>query len=264
MLPPQVLAFMAEKYGTKKVQVQEYPIISSIFFEAVVAAGPPVTYTIAAGVPRTAFSYGINGDMAPAGRAGVAATQADTTIQNAGQTRDQGDVFIYGLSCWLLEGSDPELAGDVMRETDVQIATNAEVIWPAGRMPHYPQPGGLYGAAKSDILIPDLSGTGGFDGGAGVLESFMTNGNPSAGSFRRFENPIFWTGLAGGTDNNLQIICTPRRAIVKTAALARAAGVAGATFDGGPAVYTPPTAAFARFQWCLHAASVKRRGVNAG
>lgn len=255
---------MQKKYGDKEVQVQEYPIVSSIFFEATVAAGPPVTYTIAQGSVRTGFSYGINGLMDPAGRAGVQATQADTTIQNAGQTRDQSDVFIYGLSCWILAGSDPELVGPIIRETDLQIATNADVIWPAGRLEHYPQPGGIYGTGKSSILRPQIDDAGGFDGGAGVPEGFLTNGNPSAGSFRRFENPIFWAGLASGTDSNLQLIATTRRAIVLTAALARTAGTAGATYSGAPQVYTPPTSAFARFQFCLHAATVKRRGVNAG
>lgn len=262
MLPPAVLAFIAKKYGDKEVQVQEYPIISVVRFAAAVAAGPPVVYTVDQSV-RTGFSYGINQDMAPAGRAGVLATQADTNIQNAGQTRDQADVFIYGLSAWLMKG-EAALFEAVMRETDVQIATNADTITPAGTIDAYPQPGGLYGAANSSIMIPSLAESGGFDGGEGAIKYFPSNGNPTAGSFRRFENPIFWAGLASGPDSNLQIVCTPRRVITVTAALARVAGVAGATYDGSPAVFTPPTAASMDIRWTLHAATVRRRGVNAG
>ncbi len=265
MLPHTVLEFIARKYNNKPVQTQEYPIISAVRFATTLVAGPPGVYTIDA-TARVAFGYGIGQDMAIAGRVGVPATLADTTIQNPGQTRDQADVFIYGASFWLNPQSEGSLIDQVMRETIVQIQTNSDVLIPAGRLIDYPQPGGIYGAALSAIRIPPIETAGVQDGGQGVLQPFVTNGNPTAGSFRQFDEPIFWAGLGSGTDSNLNIICTPVRAITRTAAIARVAGVAGATYNGGPAPFTIPTAAntFVEGIWCLHAATVKRRGVNAG
>jgi hypothetical protein len=256
MLPPEVLNFIAQKYGNLPISVQEYPIHSVVRFAAAVAAGPPVTYTIDQS-SRIGFSYGVNGDMGPAGRAGVLATQADTNIQVAGQTRDQADVMIYGMSCFLQPGSEGMLVGDVWRESDIQIATNSDTTIPAGTLEAYPQPGGLYGSQLSQIRIPAIDEMGGFDGGKGVQQGFASNGNPTAGSFRRFENPIFWAGLSSGPDSNLQIIITPRRVITRSAPLARPAAA-------GIGVYTPPSAAFVDVRINLHAATIKRRGVNAG
>jgi hypothetical protein len=256
MLPPEVVNFIANKYGNLPINVQEYPIHSVVRFAASVTAGPPVSYAIDTAA-RVAFSYGVNGDMAPAGRAGVLATQADTNIQNPGQTRDQADVLIYGMACFLMPGSEGSLIGDVWREVDIQIATNSDTTIPAGTLENYPAPGGLFGSALSQIRIPSIDTTGAADGGPGVAQPFASNGNPIAGSFRSFENPIFWAGLSSGPDSNLQVIFTPRRPIVRNAPLARPAAP-------GIGVYTPPSAAFVDVRVALLAATIKRRGVNAG
>ncbi len=265
-LPPAVNRMIADRpqYKGKQLTILSFPIWSTIRFAATIAAGPPVVATIDTS-PRTAFSYALNGDMGPAGRAGVLATQADTNLQNPGQTRDQSDVLIYGLSAYVCQQSEPGLVADVIRETDVMISTNGSVTLPLGTLEAFPYPGGMFGGGNSSLLEPNLETLGGVDGGSGAPLAFFTNGNPTSGSFFKLDAPIFWAGLGSGSpDSSLSIICTPRRSIVKTSAVARAAGVAGATYNGAPAVFTPITAAkaFVDVRWRLHCASVQTRSSN--
>ena len=264
MIPATVQSYIREKYKGIPITLLSYPIWSYIRFVALLAAGPPVVATIDQ-TPRVAFSYGVTGVMTAAGQAGVLATQADTNLQNPGQTRDQADVFIYGISAALDPRSEASLVGDLFAETDVQISTNANTQIPLGKMHMFPQPGGLFGAGQSSLKAPGINSQGLVDAGEGVTQPFMTNGNPTAGSYVRLDAPIFWAGLGVGPDSNLQLTCTPRRTIAKTAALARVAGVAGATYDGAPLAYTPPSVAgsvFVGVEWRLHAVSVQKRGVN--
>src|SRR6186713_1424899 len=121
-LPSAVNQFIRDRsaYRGKALTILSFPIWSVVRFAATIAAGPPVVATIDT-TPRTAFSYGVGSDMAAAGRAGVIANQSDTNLQQAGATRDQADVFIYGISAHISHASEPGFIGDVMRETDVQI-----------------------------------------------------------------------------------------------------------------------------------------------
>lgn len=265
-LPPQVNAFISSKkeYRGKSLTVLDFPIWSTIRFQAAIAAGPPVVATIDT-TPRVAFSYGVGQDMAQAGRSGASATPADTNLQQGGQTRDQADVLIYGLSAYVAQDvGEPGLFGQLFRETDVQISTNGDTTLPLGTLEMFPSPGGLFGAGKSSLLASNLYETGGVDGGAGVALPFVNNGNPTSGSFFRLGAPIFWSGVGGGADSNLALTCTPRRSIVKTSALARAAIADVATIVGQTA-FTPITAALALvdIRWRLHAVSVRIRSSNA-
>ncbi|MDB4884470.1 MAG: hypothetical protein JWL95_3236 [Gemmatimonadetes bacterium] len=256
-IPQTVARFIAEKkeYANKQLNLQSWPIHSVVRFAAGVVPGPPVVATIDT-APRVAFSYGLNGDMAPAGRPGVLATPADTTLQNPGQTKDQADVFIYGLSA-MVAGGEVGFLRDLFRETDVAISTTANVTIPIGTMDMYPQPGGLFGGGNSALLEPGLSIPGGVDNGEGAQVLFATNGNPTAGSFRKLDSPLFWAGVGSGPDSNLQLICTPRRPIIKTSSAFRGAGA-------GISAFTPITAALAYvdIKWVLHAVSVQIRGSN--
>lgn len=257
-LPAAVAGYIQNKkeYAGKQLTVLSFPIWSTVRFQATIAAGPPVIATIPA-TTVTAFSYGLNGDMGPAGRAGVLATQADTNLQAAGATRDQADVFIYGISAEVCQTSEAGLIADVLREVDVTIATNGDTTLPLGTIAMFPSPGGLFGAGRSSLLAPAIGVQGGVDGGDGVSLAFVNNGNPTSGSFFRLDAPIFWSGIGGGADSVLALACTPRRAIVKTSALLRAAAA-------GILAFTPITAtqAFVDIRWRLHAASVRIRSSN--
>jgi hypothetical protein len=263
-IPSAVNAFIRNKaeYRGKQLTVLSFPIWSTLRFAASIAAGPPVVATIDT-TPRIAFSYGVGADMAPAGRAGVIATAADTNLQQGGQTRDQADVFIYGLSASVMQTSEPAFVGDIFRETDVQISTNGDTTLPLGTLEMFPG-SGMFGAGRSSFLQPDFNNAGGVDGGAGAHQPFNTNGNPTSGSFFRLDAPIFWSGIGGGADSNLAITCTPRRTITKTSALLRAA-IADVATIVPVAAFTPITAAlaFVDVRWRLYAASVRVRSSNA-
>ena len=196
--------------------------------------------------------------MAPAGRAGTIATQADTNLQTPGQTRDQADVFIYGLSAYIANG-DPALAQDYFREVDVFLSTNGSVSSPIGTLDMYPAAGGLMGEGNSAILTPNFADAGLIDGGQGGLKKFFTNGMPTAGSYRRLDVPIFWAGLGNGPDSALSITCTPRRAITKTLIAARVAA-AGIQINS----QATNAVSFLDIRWVLHNVQVQRRSVNAG
>ncbi len=254
-VPAAVLNYIKGRYPAgMDLQLKTDPIYSTVRFSGVVAA---TTFTSDV-VTRTAFSYALNADMAPAGRSGTIATQADTNLQVANQTRDQADVFIFGLSAYIANG-DPALAQDYFRETDVQLSTNGSVVSPIGTMDMYPAAGGLMGEGNSALITPNFADAGVIDGGQGGIKKFFTNGNPTSGSYRRFDVPIFWAGLGNGPDSALSILCTPRRVFTKTLVASRVAA-AGIQINS---IATTATS-FLDVRWVLHNVQVQRRSVNAG
>lgn len=259
-LPPAVAEMIREKkqYANKQLTILSFPIWSVTRFQAAIAAGPPVVATIPIG-PVVAFSYGVGNAMTAAGNA-AQATQADTNLQTGGQTRDQADVFIYGISCQFF--GEPAFFQDLAQNTDVAIATNGDTTIPLGTMDMFPSPGGFNGAAASDFAQSSLTTPGGVDGGVNPYP-FASNGNPQSGSFFKLDAPVFWSGVGGGADSNLALTCTLRRAISKTSALAQVAAPGGAA--GPVAVFTPITAAKALVdvRWRLHVTSVRIRSANA-
>lgn len=251
-IPAAVLAYISAKYnGNQDLQIKTDPYWSTIRFSATVATN---VLTVAAGNVQ-AFTYGLNNDMGPAGRGGTSATQADTNLQVAGQTRDQADVFIYGASAYVAAG-DPGIATEVFRETDVALSTNGSVLTPIGTMDMFPHPGGLFGEGNSLTAVPNFADTGTNDGGQGALKKFFSNGFPSSGSFKRFDVPIYWAGLGSGPDSTLSIQCNVRRAITKTLAATRTAAA-------GIGQFTQPTTSFLDVRWTLFAVTVQKRSVNA-
>ena len=257
-IPPEVLGYVAERFGKTPVTVQTYPIWSVVRFAATVAAGPPVTYTIPAQTAVQAFQYGANSDMAPAGRAGVLSQLADTNLQLAGQTRDQACVLIYGISCALSSDSEAKLVARLWRECGIQISTNGSQNIPLGRLELFPG-GGIYGAGKSFISEPGLAVPGGADGGEGSIHPFASNGVPDSDAYYKLPMPVIWDGLGQGSDTNLAITFQTARAIVETAALARAAAA-------GVSAFTPPAGTalgtFVDIAVSLKAWSILPRGKN--
>lgn len=252
----QQLIRTKREYQGKQLNILSYPIWSTVVFLASLDAGPPVVATIAPGA-RVGFSYGNNSDMAAAGNPGVQATPADTNLQVGGQTRDQADVLIYGISAYVTQDSEPGFVPELLRNVDVAISTNGNTTIPLGTIDMFPAPGGAFGAGRSKLHEPDLSTPGGEDNGTGAIMPFMSNGNPTSGSFYRLDAPIFWSGVGGGADSALSLTCTLRKAIAKTSSVARVAGA-------GISAFTPIAAshAFVAIRWRLHAASVQLRSAN--
>lgn len=261
-LPADVAGFIREKHPNREVIVSPLPYWSTTRVACARAAGPPVVLSVAAGTQVTAFSYGLNGDMGAAGRAGVLAARNDTNLQIAGQTRDNSDVFIWGLAAHIKHDSEGEITRRLVGSMDFQISTNGSVMLPLGTLEMFPAGGGLYGASNSFILEPDLATPGAVDGGPGGLSAFSNNGNPMSGNFFRLPQPILWSGVGGGgSDNTLQIIGTVDRALSITCSVARAAAA-------GVSAYTPPAAAgddgtFMDVRWRLICVAVTPRSVNA-
>lgn len=261
-LPGDVQAFIQDRYKGVPVVVQPLPYWSTARLAATRAAGPPVAFTVAAGTTSTAFSYAINGDMGPAGRAGTAANLADTNLKLPNQTRDNATVFIWGLAAYVTQDSEPLLATQLFREANLQISTNGNVTLPLGTLEMFPAGGGLYGTGRSFIAEPDLATPGAVDGGSGSQVGMFNNGNPISVNYFRIPQPILWEGVGdGGSDNTLQIVMTVGRAVTITSAAVRAAGA-------GVSAFTPPAAAgdlgtFLDVRWRLICVSVSNRSKNA-
>lgn len=238
-LPPDVRAQIAANYAESQVSVLPLPYWSTVRFQASVAAGPPPVLTIDT-TTRTAFSYAQGQAMTSAGfLAGFGnATPAETNLLRAQETRDNADVWIWGISAHLTHDSEPALAREVWRNTAVAISLNGTQSIPLGRLEMFPSGGGLYGAAPSGVKTPSFDNAGGgTDNGAGAIIPFASNGNPMSANFFRLQQPFKWSAVGqGGSDSSLNISCTPSRTITVTCGIIRAAAA-------GIAAFTPPTTA---------------------
>ncbi len=261
-LPLDVQAFIGETYDGRPVVVQPLPYWSVARLAATIAAGPPVVYTIAAGTQSQAFSYAINQNMDAAGRAGVQANLADTNLKLQGQTRDNANVFIWGLAAYVTQESEPLLAARLFREVGLTISTNGNVTLPLGRLEMFPAGGGLFGNGNSAIVAPPLPTSGVQDGGPGAYYGMFGNGNPMSANYFRIPQPILWQSVGqGGSDTTLAINMTVGRAVTWTSQVARVAAA-------GVGAYTPPPTAglqgtYVDIAWRLICVSVTERSPNA-
>jgi hypothetical protein len=261
-LPPDVRAAIAGyKRDVSQLVILSLPYYSTVRFGAARAAGPPITMTIDTTV-RTAFSYGQGQPMTAAGFATGNGTAAETNLIRGSETRDQADVWIWGIACAITPDSEPALARRVVRDTAVAISLNGTQQLPLGTLEHFPGGGGLYGAGVSALKQPDLATPGGssVENGAGSIMPFFNNGNPMSGNFYRLPQPFKWAGVGSGADSSLGILFTPQRSIVETAGVARVAAA-------GVSAFTPPAAAgdfgtYVDVRVRLICVSVNVRGVN--
>jgi len=260
-LPPDVRAALVEAGLQDARAILPVPYWSTVRFQASIAAGPPVVYTIDT-TPRKAFQYAIGQTMVIAGFDDDVAALCETNLLRPGETRDNSDVWIWGLSAELCTNSEPLLAAQLWRHCSVEISLNGTTSIPLGTLNMFPAAGGLYGSGRSFLEEPPLNQSGGDDGG-GTQVGYLSNGNPMAGNFLRFPQPFKWSSVGSNTpDSQLSIIVTPCEQIVVTAALARAA-------DDSPqvAAYTPPAAegdlgTFVDIRFRLQSVSVAKRSVN--
>lgn len=263
-LPPDVRQFIGEQYGASQITVLPLPYWSTMRFQSVLAAGPPVTLTIDT-TPRKAFAYAQGQSPAIAGfpAAFGNATPAETNLLKASETRDNADVWIWGIAAHLTPESEPSLARRVWRDSIIELALNGTQNIPLGTLEMFPGAGGLYGAATSAIKEPSLPDTGGgpVDNGVGGRVEFLGNGMPLAGNFFRLPQPFKWSSSGTpGADSALVITGTPQRAIVETAGLVRAAAA-------GVGAFTPPGVAaaigtFVDVRFHLICVAVSRRSQN--
>jgi hypothetical protein len=270
-LPPDVREFIGQQYGSTQITVLPLPYWSAVRFQATRAAGPPATFTIDT-TTRTAFAYArgqspqIAGFPASYGNA----TEAETNLLRQNETRDNSDVWIWGLAAHLTPDSEPALARRVWRDTDVQISLNGTQSIPLGRLEMFPGAGGLYGAGVTYLKSPanDTAGPSDAEGGIGAQMGFVNNGYPAAGNFFRLPQPFKWSAVgSAGSDSSLNINCTPRRIITETAVARTAVPVVVDVTPGAIDGFTPPAetgdpGTFVDVIWHLICVAVSKRSVN--
>jgi hypothetical protein len=263
-LPPDVRAQIQQNYQDSQITVLPLPYWSTVRLGAAVAAGPPPTYTIDTTV-RQAFSYAQGQSMTSAGFASTYgnATPAETNLLRAQETRDNADVWIWGIKMYISQYSEPALARQVMRDVWISIALNGVQQIPLGTLDMFPAAGGLYGAGVTALKTPDFATPGGgtTDNGAGAILPFFNNGMPLASSYFRLQQPFKWSAVGtAASDSSLNVAFTPSRNIVETGGIIRAAAT-------GIAAFTPPTTAgqfgtFVDIRVGLVCVAVQKRSVN--
>lgn len=261
-LPPNVIKAIQANYDQNQIVVQNTPYYSTVRLQATRAAGPPVILSIDTSA-RRAFAYAIGMSLVGAGflSAYGNATEADTNLLSQSQTRDNADFWLYGLACSISPDSEPTLAQQVWRNSDIQMSLNGNQNIPLGTLNMYPGAGGLYGAAQTFTRIPAIDEQGPANGGVGGSIPFFSNGHPFAKDYFEFQNPWKWSGIGtAGADSSLVMTVTPRRTCAVTCGLARAAATGILAFD-------PPAAAgdqgtYVDVQLRLIGVSVAKRSVN--
>jgi hypothetical protein len=255
-IPADVREFIGEQYGQTQITVQPLPYWSTIRFQGTVGGGNVTIDTS----ERVAFAYAIGQQMTIAGfPAGFrVAGKADTNLKKQGETRNNEDVWIWGLAANLQNFSEPALAARLWRDVSLDIAIGGDNTIPLGTLEMYPGAGGLAGAGRSWLKAPPTNQAGAGDGGVGAGIDFTNNGWPMAGNFRRFPQPFKWAKVgAAGSDASLNIVATPQTAIVE----------AEGTAVAGPPAFNPPAATgdpgtFVDVRFQLICVSVRFRSVN--
>ena len=228
--------------------VSTMPYFSRVRFRLTRAGAGPFTYTLAQGTIVRAFSYGIAGDMAPAGLPGTTATPADTNLTTAGKTLAGQAVNIFGIGVVVNPISDFGFLRLAAHRISVQVGLNGEgETLRLGTLLNLPGIGGLQGWGNSDIVIPDLSAARGF--------AFLgTNGVPVAQNYRAIPEGLWWMP-EGAKDSQLTIKFTCEEAVATGSIAARAAATGVQAFD-------PPTSIDLDFTVHLLTASQSPQSVN--
>lgn len=268
-LPPDVRAAIIADGLDESRTVLSTPIYSSIRFQCDSFEDPPGTlfYTISP-EPRRAFQYGIGSLMTVAGfpaastcatpNRGNIATESHTNLLRAGETNSNADVWFWGLSCELWQQSEPSLAAMLWDLVHLDLTLNGTDKVMLGTLGMYPGSGGLFGAGLSQIIEPALNIPGGSAGEQGAVYPFMSNGNPLAGSYRRFPQPFKWAALGGGAakDSNMAISATvPGGGILQGGTVRPPAPPEVAGFGAAPS-------AGVTIRMQLQSVSIGRRSVN--
>lgn len=255
-VPPDVRETIAAEAIASQKAILPWPYYSTARFSLPVVAA--TTYALAAGTQVKLFNYQIGQEMTGAGYAtGTIAKPSDTNLLKASETRDNADVFFWGVCAELCTASissssvnssfnvEADLAKHLWRHLDLTVSLSGTDQYELGPLSIYPSAGGLYGAGQSRLFA--LSAT---NPNAASL-STIANGNPMAGNFYRIPNALRWNANGGGKkDTSLVMTLTNNRdlAFVSEAAA------------GG---FSPPAALNVDIRIHLVSVSVSERSNNA-
>jgi hypothetical protein len=212
---------------------------SRVRYAVTAVSTTPFQYTIAA-TSLLAFSYGIGQSATSAGLP-LAATEADTSLTNAGQTINAEFVVVRGCSLFLVGQSDPLLA-KALYPLISTVATFGSTSYKLGTPDMLPSFGGMSGMSESNICSPNLYEQ--FAKGIGGL----SNGAPIAGNVRTFPRSLIWMPAGKGDSAQFQLKLQSYASatlLSNQVSADRTAGTAGSTYNGAPAAWTHPTLASA-------------------
>lgn len=266
-LPADVRNFISDQYQNAQITVLPLPYWSTARYQATIAAN---VASIAAGTVCKAFAYAQGGAMQIAGfpTGFRVANLSDTNLLTQSQTRDNADVWIWGLAAAPTPDSEPLLMREVWRKASVSISLNGTQTIPLGTLEMFPSAGGLYGSGVTNLLQPpfDTAGqkpvaAGDGSSGVGAGFGFLSNGNPMAGNFFRLPQPFKWSAIgSAGSDSSLVIESKVETAISLQVSANRAAAA-------GIDQFTQPEAGdvgtYVDVRWHLICVAVSRRSVNA-
>jgi hypothetical protein len=160
------------------------------------------------------------------------ATIADTNlVTSTGKVTNGGDMFVIdGIAFQPTPKSDPLLTNDLIAEISVQAGFNGQSTdYKLGNPLQWPGGGGLFGAARSNNIMPALSDA------SGVFSGALANGWPGAGDIRWFNDPIVWMPASKGGDGIFALLARVERdVIVVASARAAAAGIVAITPPNTP------------------------------
>lgn len=201
----------------------------------------------------SAFSYGLQQAMVAAGfpTAFGNATEADTNLEQPGQTNSGETVEILGVGIQLCSDTDGELARQIAPHLCVRMVRANGTPTRLGPMTMLPGGGGLFGGASTRLVETPLNQ-------ATIERGVISNGYPSALNYRSLPEPILWTTV-GTTDGILSVEVEQTRPVTITLPPTRAAtaGVAAyiAPGTGGAGTYLDA--------WvCLYTSAVQARSGN--
>lgn len=267
-VPPDVRNHIAKLALDSQKTVLAFPYYSTMRFNAAAngTASPNAVYTCASG-GRKAFNYRI-GDIPGAG-AGFSttfqATKSETNLLKASETRDNADVYIWGIALEIRPGSDAWLTKEIWRSGYLELALSGTDQYLLGPFGMFPSAGGLYGQDRTNLQSADK------DSPVGPLVGHMNNGNPQSSNYFRLPQPILWQKNGAGKDTSLVMTGTIDTAIASNAGpgsvglgVTRAAVAAG-TANMTASAYTVPVdgTVFTDIRIRLMSVSVSDRSTNA-
>ena len=265
-VPPDLRNYIAKAALDSQKTVLAFPYYSTVRFNAAQngTASPNAVYTCISGT-RKCFNYRI-GDVpgAASGFGTQQMTKSETNLLKASETRDNADVFIWGIALEIRPGSDPWLTKEIWRQAYLELALSGTDQYLLGPFHFFPSAGGLYGVDRTNLQGADLQSA------AGPQVGHLNNGNPQSSNYFRLPQPILWQKNGGGKDTSLVMSASIDAAIASNAGpgsvglgVTRAAVAAG-TANAPATAYTVPVdgTVFTDVRIRLMSVSVSDRSTN--
>ena len=197
---PAVRAVIARAVLASQRAINRWPYYSRIRFQTIVTdlGGGVFSYSLTQDQQSVAFSYGVDDPMTSAGfPVGRTATLADTNISEGRKTKAGEDLWIYGVSIYVVPLSDPILTQWIFGQAQTLVSQNGgDDQYKVGPLIQVPSSGGLFGTAPSFLATPDIGQE--FNPFIGT----MSNGLPINTNYLRFPERIRWTP-SGERDSTL-------------------------------------------------------------